>query len=61
MTKLMQSQNKNKKENPKVNVKFTHEIMCNRLINTQIALGYAMKFYKENLKILRKLLTYGKI
>lgn len=39
------------KKNPNVNVKFAQEIMRKRMLNTLIALGYAMKFYKENLKI----------
>ena len=41
------------RKNPNVEVKFSEEVMCQRTINTLIALGYSLKYYSDDLKISR--------
>ena len=61
------------KKSPCVNVRFAEEISCKRTLNTLLVLGFAMKFFNQNLEISRlfthtveyifgymRRLTYGK-
>lgn len=61
------------KKSPFVDVRFAEEISCKRTLNTLIVLGFAMRFFNENLEISRlfthtveyifgymRRLTYGK-
>lgn len=41
------------KKSPFVDVRFAEEISCKRTLNTLIVLGFAMRFFNENLEISR--------
>ena len=42
---------KRRKKSPNIHVKFSLDMICRRTLNTIIALGFAMKCFKENINL----------